>query len=97
MSQYAKDLPAILATLQENDNTAANTNTEEEKGKIEEIHVYPVEGGGILLTKTPIDQDAPQETIVDSQERDTETPPPKKKRTPVLSAFFPYSLLLSFS
>lgn len=93
MSQYAKDLPAILATLQENDNTAANTNTEEEKGKIEEIHVYPVEGGGILLTKTPIDQDAPQETIVDSQERDTQTPPPPKREPPFYLHFF---LILCF-
>ncbi len=44
----------------------------DEAGEAEVIHVYPVEGGGILLTTTEIPQDEPDVPIVESQEPQTE-------------------------
>ena len=81
MSQYAKDIKHILATLNEQGDEDNDTPLPDEED-LDTIHVYPVEGGGILFTRTPLEEEeeaAPP--IVDSQETRTSTraatsPPP---------------------
>ena len=64
-SHYAKDIHRMLASLNEpGDGQEDQTLPEEEA--VQEIHVYPVEGGGILLTKEPLEDDPPA-TIIDSE------------------------------
>jgi hypothetical protein len=65
MSQYAKEIKYILATLNEHGNEHATPLPEEEE--LDTIHVYPVEGGGILLTRTPIEDEEPAAPVIDSQ------------------------------
>jgi Baseplate J-like protein len=71
MSQYAKEIRHILATLnQSGDEDDAPLPDEEE---LDTIHVYPVEGGGILFTRTPIEPDESAPPIIDSRDEHTST------------------------
>jgi Baseplate J-like protein len=77
MSQYAKDIHHILASLNEQGDENAPPLPEEEE--LDTIHVYPVEGGGILLTRTPLDEEEPAAPVIDSQPATPtapRTPPP---------------------
>ena len=78
MSQYAREINRILASLHEQGDEDATPLPEEED--LDTIHVYPVEGGGLLLTRTPLEeQDAAASPVVDSQptpRRATRTPSP---------------------
>jgi hypothetical protein len=65
MSQYAKEIKHILATLNEQGGEDAMPLPEEEE--LDTIHVYPVEGGGLLLTRTPLEED-PAAPVIDSQD-----------------------------
>ncbi len=71
MSQYAKEITHILATL--------NKRGDEEE--LDTIHVYPVEGGGILFTRTPLEPEEAAPPVIDSQDDHSstttaKTPPP---------------------
>jgi Baseplate J-like protein len=79
MSQYAKEIKYILATLNEQGNEDATPLPEEEE--LDTIHVYPVEGGGLLLTRTPIEEDLAAPVIDSQPDQPTtgaarRTPPP---------------------
>lgn len=65
MSQYAKEINRILASLNGQEDEDATPLPEEEE--LDTIHVYPVEGGGILLTRTPLDEEEPVAPVIDSQ------------------------------
>jgi Baseplate J-like protein len=65
MSQYAKEINHILATLNEQRDEDNALPDEEE---LDTIHVYPVEGGGILLTRTPLEPDEAAPPVIDSQD-----------------------------
>jgi hypothetical protein len=66
-SPYARDLHTILAALHTPGGEQDDALPEEEAID-ETIHVYPVEGGGILFTKTLLEEEAePDSSIVDSQ------------------------------
>jgi len=79
MSQYAKEIKHILAALNEPGNENELPLPDEEE--MQEIHVYPVEGGGILFTREPL-EDQPAAPTIDSQDDRTttaskvKTPPP---------------------
>ncbi len=62
MSQYAKEIKHILAALHEQDTPLPD---EEE---LDTIHVYPVEGGGILFTRTPLEPEETAAPVIDSQD-----------------------------
>src|SRR5258708_29849339 len=62
MSQYAKEIKHVLATLNEHD---APLPDEEE---LDAIHVYPVEGGGILFTRTPLAPEEAAPPVIESQD-----------------------------
>ncbi len=60
---------------------------------IETIHVYPVEGGGILFTKTPVEEDEP--VIIDNQEAEKKnTPPPTPAKSTQEKSLFPLFVLV---
>ncbi|MGH2493245.1 MAG: baseplate J/gp47 family protein [Ktedonobacteraceae bacterium] len=86
MSQYAKEIKHILATLNEQGDEQDQTLPDEEE--LDTIHVYPVEGGGILLTRTPLaeDDEAAAPPVIDSQNTVTTTAP--DARTPPLFLLF---------
>src|SRR5712692_1357847 len=89
MSQYAKDMNHILAALNtpesDSDNTTAPLPNDEETENI--IHAYPVEGGGLLFTQTPLEEDQQPQPIIDSQE-------PTPRREPPHFLSFVFILLL---
>ncbi len=85
MSQYAKEIKHILATLNEQGDEDAQPLSDEEE--LDTIHVYPVEGGGILFTRTPLeDEEEATAPILDSQ--DDHTPPAPGTKTPPLFVLF---------
>src|SRR5260370_37949638 len=65
MSQYAKEIKHFLAALNEQGDEDDTALPDEEE--LETIHVYPVEGGGILFTRTPLEPDESAPPIIDSQ------------------------------
>jgi hypothetical protein len=84
MSQYAKEIKHILATLNKHgDEHDAPLPDEEE---LDTIHVYPVEGGGILFTRTPLEPDESAPPIIDSRDDHT-TGVPTTKSPPLFVLF----------
>ena len=65
MSQYTKDIKHILASLNEQGDEHDQPLPDEEE--LDTIHVYPVEGGGILLTRTPLADDEAAPPIIESR------------------------------
>lgn len=86
MSQYAKDIKHILASLQEGEGGQQNPLPDEEP--INTVYIYPTAEGGLLFTPTPIDPEEP--TVINSQEPDTATPAIPKREAP----YFLYFLLI---
>ena len=84
MSQYAREINRILASLNEQGDGDAPPLPEEEE--LDTLHVYPVEGGGILLTRTPLDEEEPAASVIDS--------PPATRAAPHLPPPFVLFLLL---
>src|SRR5713226_6152848 len=80
MSQYAKEIKHLLATLNEQGGEYDQSLPDEEEP--DTIHVYPVEGGGILFTRTPLEPEESASPVIDSQDDQTmgtplaKTPPP---------------------
>src|SRR5260370_37492457 len=66
MSQYAKEIKHILATLNETGDEYDQPLPDEEE--LDTIHVYPVEGGGILFTRTPLEPEEGAPPIIDNQD-----------------------------
>src|SRR5690242_4396800 len=64
MSLYAKEINRILASL--NGPEVEENPPLPEEEDLDTIHVYPVEGGGILLTRTPL-EDEEAAPVIDSQ------------------------------
>lgn len=87
-SQYAKRVPAILAEMEKGREEDERADHQEETGEPEVIHVYPLEGGGLVFTKTPI-EDEPEAPIVDSMEPETDQRSPRKD-----PPYFLYFLLI---
>jgi len=75
MSQYAQEIKYMLASLNESEDGNERILPDEEE--LETIHIYPVAGGGILLTKEELAPDEPEAPILDSQEPDTHPRPAK--------------------
>ena len=90
-SQYAKALPAILAEMEkEREEDETQQPDQDGQGDGEKVvYVYPLEGGGVVFTQTPIDEE-PQTLIVNTQEPETDIRPPQRKDPP----YFLHFLLL---
>src|SRR5712692_9396959 len=65
MQKNAND---ILAALRQEQEDTTNHQPDQDEQNI--IHVYPVEGGGVLFSKVPLDT---QPTIIESKEPETDT------------------------
>jgi hypothetical protein len=85
MSQYAKEINRILASLNGGEDEDAPPLPEEED--LDTIHVYPVEGGGILLTRTPLEEEEDSVPVIDS-------PPATRTAPRTLPPFVLFLLLL---
>lgn len=72
-SQYANAVPAILAEMEEarQQDEASRPDQGGEAGE-KVIYVYPLEGGGLVFTETPV-EDEPDPPIVDSREQEPGT------------------------
>jgi Baseplate J-like protein len=81
MSYYAKEIKSILATLNEHGDEGDTPLPDEEE--LDTIHVYPVEGGGLLLTRTPI-EDEPAVPVIDSQDNRPTTGVPRQTPPPLV-------------
>ncbi len=80
-SRYVENIPHILATLQGQTN-GDQSQQDQPVGETETIHIYPVAGGGIFLTKNPIEKESQEPPIVES---DTPTRPlaqPQHRNSP---------------
>ena len=88
MSQYAKDIHRILASLNGQEDEQDQSLPEEEE--VNTIHVYPVEGGGILLTRTPL-EDEEAVPVIGSQSNS----PGARSAARTLPPFVLFLLLLS--
>ncbi len=89
-SQYAKRVSVILAEKEKgrgDDKTTTGQQAEIEEKEV--IHVYPLEGGGLVFTTTPI-IDEPEAPVVDSTEPETDQRPIPRKDPP----YFLYFLLI---
>jgi len=94
-SPYARAVPAILAEMEnrrEANGNAPPPNPEEEAEKV--VYVYPLEGGGVVFTDTPIEEDdqQPQALVVDAQETKTDTRLAPRRE----AAYFLHFLLILF-
>jgi Baseplate J-like protein len=56
------NIQKVLTVMQSGGDGGEDTNTSTDEEERETIHVYPVEGGGILLTRTPIEEDEDLDT-----------------------------------
>ena len=78
MSQHAKEINHLFATLNEQGDKSDIPLPDEEE--LDTIHVYLVEGGGLLLTREPLEPGEAAPLVVDSQDDHinraaTKTPP----------------------
>jgi hypothetical protein len=91
-SQYASAVPAILAEMEEarQEDEARQPDQGGESGE-KVIYVYPLEGGGLVLTETPI-EDEPDSPTVDSQGPEPGTRPTRRRQPP----YFLHFLLMLF-
>ena len=91
-SQYAKAVPAILAEMEkereEDETRQPDRDGQENEEKV--IYVYPLEGGGVVLTDTPIEEDQPATSVVESGKPQTDQCPTARKDPP----YFLHFLLL---
>jgi hypothetical protein len=88
-SQYASAVPAILAEMEEarQEDEAMRPDQDGEAGQ-KVIYVYPFEGGGLVFTDTPI-EDEPDSHIVNNR-----GPEPTTRREPPYFLHFLLILLL---
>ena len=97
-STYAKKVPVIIAEMEqkreEDDKERQADPTEQPPDKV--VYLYPFEGGGIVMTDTPI-EDEPEAPVVESRELETDQRPLPRKAPPVLSPFCTASPALSCS
>src|SRR5258708_26157208 len=80
-SPYDKDIQHMLTAL--NAEGAGDETPLPDEETQATIHVYPVEGGGILFTKTPLEEDQQPHTIIDS-----DVPLTPKRRDPQYFLYF---------
>lgn len=87
-SQYAQAVPAIIAAM-EKERGEDGTLPRQEENEQDIMHIYPLEGGGVVITRTPI-EDEIQSPIIDSQVPETDT----RHTTPKDPPYFLHFLLM---
>lgn len=88
-SKYVSAVPDILAEMeQERERDDKQPDQDGEPEKV--LYFYPLEGGGIVMTETPIEEDEPAAPKVVSAEMETDQHPTQRKDPP----YFLHFLLL---
>ena len=80
-SKYAQQVPAILAQMEQARQEDETQHQPAEQGM---IHVYRLEGGGIVMTDTPIEDEVQPPPTVDAE--------PETDHRPTRSGQIPYFL-----
>lgn len=87
-STYAKKVPVIIAEMEQkredDDKERQADPTEQPPDKV--VYLYPFEGGGIVMTDTPI-EDEPEAPVVESRELETDQRPLPRKAPPYFLHF----------
>lgn len=91
-SRSIETLPGILATLhgEQSEQESQSQQTEQSAAEPETIHIYPIKGGGILLSRVPLEQEAPLTPIVESRLVSTEMAslaPPQRRMLPFVAHY----------
>jgi hypothetical protein len=91
---YARAVPALLAEMENQREADGNPpqppDPEEAPEKV--VYVYPLEGGGVVFTDTPIKEDVqqPQAPVIDAEAPKTDTHPAARREP----AYFLHLLLI---
>lgn len=89
-SRYVEALPGILAALhgEQDKQEICNPPAEQGAAEPETIHIYPIEGGALLLSRIPLAQERPSAPIVESSlthtERCSQPSPQRRPLHPVV-------------
>ena len=78
-SKYARQVPAILAEMEQERERDDKQPDQGEQVPEKVVYIYPVEGGGVVFTETPIDEDEPAAPNVVSAEPETDQRPITRK------------------
>ena len=58
-SKYARQVPAILAEMEQERERDDKQPDQGEQVPEKVVYIYPLEGGGVVFTETPIGEDEP--------------------------------------
>ena len=89
-SKYTRQVPAILAEMEQERERDDKQPDQGEQVPEKVVYIYPLEGGGVVFTETPIDEDEPAAPNVVSAEPETDQRPITRKDPP----YFLHFLLL---
>src|SRR5947209_6206920 len=87
-SKYARQVPAILAEMEQERERDDKQPDQGEQVPEKVVYIYPLEGGGVVFTETPIDEPAAPNVV--SAEPETDQRPITRKDPP----YFLHFLLL---
>ena len=92
--QYAHAVPGILAELEQGYEGDETSISQEEAGEAEIMHIYPVEGGGLLFIKTEIPQEKLRQLVVESTPLQTTLRDPRPTQFKASLSLLHFLLLL---
>src|SRR5438445_2189203 len=73
--KYARQVPAILAEMEQERERDDKQPDQGEQVPEKVVYIYPLEGGGVVFTETPIDEDEPAAPTVVSAGPETDQRP----------------------
>src|SRR6266704_203000 len=97
-SEYVRTVPAIPAEMEQERERDANQQPQTDQDEHEQekvVYVYPLEGGGLVFTEPPLEENdqQPEAPIVDAKEPERDTRPTAHKDLPYFLHFLLVLLL----
>lgn len=86
-SKYARQVPTILAETEQERERDDKQPDQDEQEPEKVVYIYPLEGGGVVFTETPIEEDESAPRIVESGEPETDQRPIQRKDPPYFLHF----------
>jgi hypothetical protein len=81
-SKYARQVATILAEMEQEQERDDKQPDQDEQAPEKVVYIYPLEGGGVVFTETPIEDEEPQPSIVECREPETDQRPIQRKGPP---------------